>query len=955
MPLLLVDDCIARSRALEDVLAPLGRPMVKVRSVDAALDALELTTFAAILLSVDLPGTNEREALARLQRHARGAETSILLHATSPQDANRMAEGYAAGAVDYLVEPMPPELLRARVQVFTAMHQRRVAVARREAAVLQREQAAPPPDAPGCPTQDLDDLTETVPLGMALFDRQLHYLHLNALLACAHGVDPEAARARSAWDVAPTLAPLLRERVERVWATGAPLLGMATTLPAPGGRGPSREFLFNYYPVKGNDGAVVAVGAIALDVTEQTLARQHVEQLNASLADQQQWLESILDRLPVPLILVEPGTARMTFANAAADQLWGGRFPKAASREEHARTFSVTDTRGFPVPVEQMPSIRAAQGEHVSQEQLELSTPRGRTSILVDSARVPAVGALPSTCVVTFQDISPLKMVERALEKREQEYRMLADAMPQIVWTARADGHIDYINQVFATFIGGSVETALGTSWVDVLHPDDVPGAVEAWRHSVETGAPYETEFRIADKDGDYRWFLTRATHMPDELGRPAKWFGTSTDIDATKRSKDRNRFLAEASAVLGQSFNPEVTLDQLVQLTVPTLADACAVDVLDEGGTIRRLALAHVEPQRTLEAWELTRRYPLNPQAARGIPQVLRTGRSDWVADIGLLQMDASTEPAQRHFIEKLGLKSYLVVPLVARGKVLGALTLVYANSGRRYTESDLQTAEDLARRAALAVDNARLYAASQQAVQLRDEFLSVASHELKTPLTPIQLKVQALQRRIAAEPAGVLPARQVAEVLDAVAGQARKLSSLVNGLLDVSRISLGRLELNLEQVDLAMVVHEVLATFANEAAKTGSSLELRAEGHAMGWWDRLRLEQVVTNLLSNAVKYGAGRPVKVCVETTESTALLTVRDEGIGVPTEAQRRIFEKFERAVSDRHYGGLGLGLYITRQVVEALGGTVRVESAPGRGALFSVSLPRQGPPTQSRSA
>jgi signal transduction histidine kinase len=232
---------------------------------------------------------------------------------------------------------------------------------------------------------------------------------------------------------------------------------------------------------------------------------------------------------------------------------------------------------------------------------------------------------------------------------------------------------------------------------------------------------------------------------------------------------------------------------------------------------------------------------------------------------------------------------------------------------------------------------------------VRLRDEFLGIASHELKTPLTPLRLKLQLLQRQAnGAKLGNALEAERVSDSLDVALRQVRKLTDLVDNLLDVSRITAGRLRLELEELDLSSVAAELLSRFAPSAVQLGCELELYAPQPVFGRWDRLRVEQVVTNLLSNALKYGAGRPVVVRVEEDGQRARLTVQDQGIGIAEEDLGRIFERFERAVSDRHYGGLGLGLYITRQIVEALGGSIEVESEPQHGATFTVLLPLTGP-------
>lgn len=236
-----------------------------------------------------------------------------------------------------------------------------------------------------------------------------------------------------------------------------------------------------------------------------------------------------------------------------------------------------------------------------------------------------------------------------------------------------------------------------------------------------------------------------------------------------------------------------------------------------------------------------------------------------------------------------------------------------------------------------------------AQEAVQRRDVFLAVAAHELRTPLTPLRLEIERLLRAARGGQLERLAPERVTERLQVVDRQVGRLTELVDVLLDMTRIAGGRLELQLADVDLGEVVQEVTERLRPHAQRVGSALTVEVEPGITGRWDRLRLDQVVTNLISNALRYGQGKPVTVSLKENGGRAQLTVRDQGIGIAAEDQARIFERFERAVSERHYGGLGLGLWIVQQVVEAFGGTIRVESAPGEGATFVVELPREALP------
>ncbi|MDC3962417.1 MASE1 domain-containing protein [Polyangium jinanense] len=248
-----------------------------------------------------------------------------------------------------------------------------------------------------------------------------------------------------------------------------------------------------------------------------------------------------------------------------------------------------------------------------------------------------------------------------------------------------------------------------------------------------------------------------------------------------------------------------------------------------------------------------------------------------------------------------------------------------------------------DITRRKQIEEERAALYREAEESIRARDEFLSIASHELKTPLTALSLKLQALARSLPADPD---IAAKIAPALDVALRQTTRLSTLVDELLDVSRITQGRMELCLdEDIDLAAVVEDVVQRMQDTAVRAGCELRLESDAAVVGCWDRSRVEQVLINLLSNAIKYGAKAPIDVRVRDEGASVRLSVTDRGIGIPAEDQARIFDRFERAVSVRHFGGFGLGLWIARRIVEALGGTILVESTPGEGATFTVTLPR----------
>jgi signal transduction histidine kinase len=281
-------------------------------------------------------------------------------------------------------------------------------------------------------------------------------------------------------------------------------------------------------------------------------------------------------------------------------------------------------------------------------------------------------------------------------------------------------------------------------------------------------------------------------------------------------------------------------------------------------------------------------------------------------------------------------------LVPLGARGQAFGALVVASADPVQRYGPQDMALLSDVARRTAMGLEHARLYRAAHQAAQAREDFMQVASHELRGPVANFRLGVELLAKELARGNGERVEGR-----LRVLSRQADRLGRISGALLDVTRITAGRLTLLRQEMDLAALAREVVARHGEEAQAAGSAVTVEAPDPVRCQADPDRVEQVVANLLYNALKYGKGGPVVVQVRTEDGYAVLDVADRGIGIPPEQQARIFGRFERAVPPRSYGGLGLGLWIVRSLVEAHGGRIAVESAPGRGSTFTVKLPREG--------
>jgi signal transduction histidine kinase len=408
--------------------------------------------------------------------------------------------------------------------------------------------------------------------------------------------------------------------------------------------------------------------------------------------------------------------------------------------------------------------------------------------------------------------------------------------------------------------------------------------------------------------------------------------------------AQKRVTLLADASKILAGTLDYRMSLCTIAKLLVPHMADWCVIDILGKDG-FERLSVVHKDPQKKQLAEYIEKNFPPDSSSPDGVGKVLRTGERQIYEHISQAQAlkTARNNPELNSLINQLVIDSYLSIPIISRGKVLGAITLVHGESGRTYSSFDLSLIEELAHRVALAIDNSLLYEKSLEGIQIRDEFLNIASHELKTPLTSLQLQLQLLAKMLQSKET-TLPKAKLAELLQANSRQVQRLTKLINNLLDVSRITSKNIDLELEQVDLADIISDVVKRFRNEAKTLGSVIEYTNGVHPVGYWDKFRIDQVATNLVSNALKYGSGKPITIMVNKKPNTAWFSVQDHGIGIPGVDQSRIFNRFERTDTAKKFGGLGLGLYITRQIIQAHGGTIAVSSKPKKGATFTVTLP-----------
>jgi PAS domain S-box-containing protein len=534
-----------------------------------------------------------------------------------------------------------------------------------------------------------------------------------------------------------------------------------------------------------------------------------------------------------------------------------------------------------------------------------------------------------------------LRETEQQLALSRVRYADLYDFSPIGYASLDEHGVIEEINITGGKLLGDNAHKLIGRPFTDFVSNEDIPKLADHLQRCRWSRQKKNIELRLLTRSGvmtDVELF----TMVTQDVYRHTVQFRTAL-IDVTKRKsaeaaasetqkqlermvaertaeltserrqrEDAQRFLYEASSVLGMSLDYEITLWALARAGIPHLADGAAVDMVQDDGTIRRMAVAHAQAEKEKELWESNR--------FEDATSVIHTGQP-------LLH------------------KRLMCVPLVIRGKIIGEIHLLLERDNREYNPFDLALAEDLADRAAIALDNATLYTKELEANRLKDEFLSLVSHELRTPLTPI---LGAIYKLRASRPDD----EDLQKTLDMIERNAKGQARIVEELLDISRITTGKLDFNRQPTDLLSIVQNAIEVVRPSTEALGIGLRCSLDDpKRLIWCDRDRIQQVIWNLLSNAIKFtGQGGLIEVRLENSPGWAHIRISDTGVGINSEFLPHIFERFRQASSftTRVHGGLGVGLAIVRYIVERHGGRVRAESlGETHGATFTVDLPYAG--------
>jgi signal transduction histidine kinase len=473
---------------------------------------------------------------------------------------------------------------------------------------------------------------------------------------------------------------------------------------------------------------------------------------------------------------------------------------------------------------------------------------------------------------------------------------------------------------------------------------------LRAYLASRHIGALLDTAVRVGgevvgilchEHVGGPRQWSEQEQHIAFAIGQI---IGARVATRAHSRTQERERkaaLLADVMTDVAEVFGSSAAAQVAVDRAIPTLGDFCLL-VAVEGAEVSDMAAAHIHPEGLAVLQNLLRRHPPSVTGPGFASHALREQES-------LLIPDVDEEAARYYGIEgdylqdvtALGVRSAMAAPFCVRGVMRG--TMVFGSSFLRYDQSDLKFAEAYTQRVGLILENGRLYRRAEEAIKARDEFLSLASHELRTPLTSLSLFAQSIVREAAALPTGALTS-----LGQGMVRQAGRLDRLAERLLSASEIGIHAPTINREKLDLSELVRDLTLAFSGVAATAGSTLVSRADDHVIGNVDATRMEQVVGNLIDNAVKFGMGNPIEVELHARGGTAILSVRDHGPGIPLEEQGELFRRYRRGSAAAGLGGLGLGLHVVREIVEAHGGKVGVDARPGRGSTFTVEMPLDGP-------
>ena len=784
----------------------------------------------------------------------------------------------------------------------------------------------------------LDVPVDDIPDGVIAFDLDVRYTAWNAAMERLTALPADQVVGRIAFEVFPFLIDTGEDFYVREALAGRSVTSVerSFTVPETGHEG---FFEAHYAPLRDSSGAITGGIAIIRDVTALTRERRSAEAARDRAEAALRLHTLVLDRM-MEGVSVATADGVIVYTNPACNRMFGYRQGELAGRHVMVLNAYASEENARIVD-----GVIAQLREHGSWEG-EWHNRRKDGSTFHTYARITALQLDGQPHWVSVQeDLTPQRAAEVAAKAALAQATALVESVSDAFVAYDREFRFTYVNEraaaIFATQ-GVTGSLAGRTLWDAFPRVLGTP-MEQAMRRAMGDRVPVTVDTPDRERR---RWYAVHLYPSADG-GLSAIW----TDVTASRRAEEANRLLAAVSDVLVASLDVERTLAGVAQLVAATIAEFCTVHLLDADGTLRCVEVAHAVPERAAFAREIEARYPIADEARAGVAEVVRTGRSLLQSEVPAARLELIARDAEHlRLLQALGISSSIVVPLVARGRTIGALSLVQAESGRRYDETDLATAEELARRAALAVDNARLYHEAEDARVRADEanraksdFLAVMSHELRTPLNAIGGYVDLLEMGIY----GPLAGGQL-EALTRVQQSQRHLLAVINEVLNYARLEAGGVRYELADTPVRDVLEGVETLVAPQVREKGLSLAVAAEDAGLVVRaDTEKLRQILVNLLSNAVKFTAtGGSITLVARRRDREVVFAVVDTGCGIPAEKLEAIFEPFVQvdARLTREQSGTGLGLAISRDLARGMSGDLTVQSTVGVGSAFELTLP-----------
>ena len=766
----------------------------------------------------------------------------------------------------------------------------------------------------------LDTLLTTAPVGLSFMDRNLRYVRVNQMLADIIGAPIEDILGQKVQEVVPGLATQLAPMRRQVLETGQPVLGQEVTGTTPATGGEVHHWLVNHAPVRNRAGEVFLVASAVLDITERKRSESATEERFRLL------VEGVED---YAIFMLDP-EGRVASWNPGAERIKGWKAEEVLGHP--ISLFYLPGDVMAGVPEE---SLRIAASEGLYRAEALLVRKDGTrfwADVLISALRDER-GGLRGFAKIT-RDISSRRQAEEALRATTRRLEAILETAVDGIITIDEQGAIQSVNPATVRIFGYVPEELIGRDMRHLVVPEPHQRRNPGTGVRKLIGIGREVQGRR--KDGSV---FPLELSVSETLLPQGRFFTCIVrDITTRKRAEEAQALFVEVGTLLSQSLDVHTTLKSLASLVVSHLADYCMVDLLGEDGQLYRLELTARDAERQAHLHH-SMMYPPHVGNGRAMMQLLENGVPLAEPDVTPEWLDSVARSEEhRALLEALGLRSVILVPLVARDRKLGVITFAWNRFRPTCTSSDLEVARGVADRAAMALDNARLYQEAQAAIQEREDLVAIVSHDLRTPLNAIALSATTLLKREDLD-------ERTTKTATRIHSSADRAGRMIRDLLDFNQARMRGIPVHREPLNL----HEHVRRVVTEVRLAWPERRIAFEASGDGWgeWDGDRLAQVVTNLVGNALQHSPkNTPVRVSTRSEGSDVLLEVHNEGSPIPPAVLPGLFEPYQRGPeAGARQGSLGLGLFITRQIVLGHGGTIDVSSSGQDGTTFTVRLPR----------